>query len=95
MSRQHHYLKTWPNHFKDIESGKKTFEVRKNDRGYKEYDILHLQEYIPSYTISKEGEERFFYQPYTGREITKEVTYILDDPRFCKKGYVIMGLKAL
>ena len=80
MSRQHHYLKTLTNFYQDIESGKKNFEVRFNDRDFKVYDMLYLQEFIPPST-------------YTGREIRKEVTYVLDNPDYCKEGYVVLGLK--
>ena len=80
MSRQHHYLKTHPKYYIAPESGKKTFEVRFNDRNFKEYDILHLQEFVPPET-------------YTGRVMQFEVTYVLDNPDFCKKGYVVLGIK--
>ena len=79
MSRQHHYLKKLPKYFVPIERGIKNFEVRFNDRGYKIGDILHLKEFA-------DGE-------FTGRVITKEVCYILDEPEYCKKGYVILGMK--
>lgn len=79
MSRQHHYLKILPKYYMAVERGEKTFEVRYNDRNFKKYDILHLQEWL-------NGE-------YTGREINAEVTYVLDDPAYCKEGYVIMSIK--
>ena len=63
------------------ESGEKTFEVRRNDRNYRRYDILHLQEFA--------GDE------YTGRTIDAEVTYLLNDPELCKDGFVIMALKVI
>lgn len=77
MSRQHHYLKILPEYYRAIERREKTFEVRFNDRNYQKYDILHLKEWS--------GE-------YTGREITAEVTYILDDTLYCKDGYVVMSI---
>ena len=79
MSKQHHYIKILPEYYRAIESGKKTFEVRYNDRNYQVYDILHLQECVNDY--------------YTGREITAEITYILDDSKYCKDGYVVMAIK--
>ena len=79
MSRQHHYLKTLPKYFVPIERGIKNFEVRFNDRGYKIGDILHLEEFA-------DGE-------FTGRVITKEICYILDEQEYCKEGYVILGMK--
>jgi hypothetical protein len=40
-------LKTWPEYFAAIESGSKTFEVRKNDRNYKPGIALCLREWVP------------------------------------------------
>jgi len=40
-----HELKTWPEYFEEILTGKKTFEVRKNDRDYKVGDTLILKEF--------------------------------------------------
>jgi hypothetical protein len=79
MSRQHHYLKTVNPFFNDMSGGKKNFEVRFNDRNYNVGDVLHLQEFIPPETL-------------TGKELQAEVMYLLDDERFCKPGYVVMGL---
>lgn len=76
---QKHNLKIRPEYFNSIEKGDKTFEVRYNDRNYHLHDILVLQEH--------DGEK------YTGREITVEVTYLLDNPGYCKEGYVIMAIK--
>lgn len=42
-----HVLKTWPEFFRAIVDGKKTFEVRKNDRGFQTGDVLHLREFDP------------------------------------------------
>lgn len=78
MSRQHHYLKILPEYYRAIERGQKNFEVRFNDRNFKVWDVLHLQECI-------NGE-------YTGRKILADVSYILGDPAYCKEGYVIMAL---
>lgn len=83
MSRNYHDLKILPNFFMDIESGKKTFEVRFDDRGYRVYDILHLREWYPHPLPGG---------TYTGREMKKEVIYLLKDPEYCKEGFVVMGL---
>ena len=74
-----HALKTWPEYYKAIIDGTKTFEVRVNDRDYRVGDVLVLQEYIPG-----EG--------YTREMISKVISYILDNPQFVKEGYVVMGL---
>lgn len=76
-----HALKTEPIFFKAITEGIKTFDVRKNDRTFKMGDRLLLQEYHP------EAEK------YTGQEWNGEITYILDSPDYCKKNFVILGIK--
>lgn len=42
-----HELKTWPVYFEALWSGRKRFEVRKNDRGFKTGDRLVLKECDP------------------------------------------------
>jgi hypothetical protein len=76
-----HSLKTWPPFFEEVVSGDKTFEVRINDRGFDEGDLLKLCEYTPD-------------NGYTGREIVKKVSYVMLGGAFgLKEGWVIMGLK--
>lgn len=75
-----HQLKEATIYFEDVTSGRKTFEVRKNDRNFKVGDFLGLNELNP------EGIE-------TGRFALFRVTYILDNPKYCKEGYVILGIQ--
>lgn len=76
-----HELKTWPEFFEAVLNGNKTFEVRRDDRGFSVGDILHLKEYDIS------------LNRYTGRELAKTVTYILRGGKFgIEVGYVVMGL---
>lgn len=74
-----HDIKIKPNFLADIVSGVKTFEIRKNDRGYKKGDILNLQEY-------ENGE-------YTGNELKVKVTYIPDF--YLPDNYVVMGIELI
>lgn len=76
-----HELKITPEYFEAIAIGKKTFEVRANDRDYKVGDYLALNEYDAS------------GGSYTGRSCMVYVDYILKDENYCKSGYVIMGIK--
>lgn len=76
-----HALKTWPQYWKAIANGTKTFEVRKNDRNFQVGEKLILQEFDP-----KEG--------YSGGEIEREISFILEGGQFgIKKGYCVIGLK--
>ena len=81
MTRKQHDLKILPEYFEAIVKGEKNFEVRFNDRNFAMGDILLLREH--------DGNS------YTGRQITTEVTYLLDNPAYCKEGYVIMAIKKL
>ena len=74
-----HFVKITPQYFEAVLNGIKTFEVRYNDRNYKVGDTLILRE--------------FQCCNYTGREIEKRIVYILDDSKYCKEGFVILGLK--
>lgn len=77
-----HALKTWPDFFKQVQDGIKSFELRKNDRDYKLGDQLLLQEYDPK------------TDKYTGQEWKGEITYVFSDEKFgLKKGYVLLGIK--
>lgn len=78
-----HYLKTWTPFFKDIKNGIKNFEVRKNDRDYEVGDTLILEEFEPT------------TEKYTGAWIPKEIIYKLDDTRFVKENFIILGLKSI
>lgn len=76
-----HELKTWPDYFYRIFSGQKRFEVRKNDRDFQIGDVLYLKEYDP-----ETGE-------YTGRELFKNVTYVLKGGQFgIVDGYCVMSI---
>lgn len=76
-----HYLKTWPEFFEAVLGGQKNFEIRRNDRGFKTGDGVVLQEYEP---VAKQ---------FTGRSITFEIGFVLDDKRFglCS-GYCVFTL---
>lgn len=76
---KHHYLKILPEYYEAVKYGDKTFEVRLNDRDYQVNDVVHLQEYTNS--------------EYTGNELVKVISYVLDNVDYCKEGYVIFGLK--
>lgn len=73
-----HKLKLAKMFFEDVRSGRKSFELRKNDRDYQIGDILELRE-------MDNGEP-------TGRVIEKEITYILEGFAGLKEDYCIIAL---
>lgn len=76
-----HELKLAPRYFDAVADGSKPFEVRFNDRNYKVGDVLLLKEYV-----EEQGH-------YTGRKLSRLVTFVLNDKNFCKEDLVILGLR--
>ena len=79
-----HKLKVWLKYYSEIENENKTFELRKNDRGFQVNDYLYLQ----PFDNDKNKEVAI------GRTLAK-ITYILSDAKEfgLTEGYAILGLK--
>ena len=82
-----HQLKIKSEYFLDVASGKKTFEIRKNDRDFHVGDFLGLNE-LTEHSVNNKGEHK-----ETGRFILAEVTYVLTDTEYVKDGYAVLGIK--
>ena len=82
---QVHKLKTEADYIVSLASGEKTFEVRVNDRPYKEGDVLHLCAY--------DTQTKAWGSP----ELLCLVTYTLTSEIFdgVKDGWIVMGIKLL
>lgn len=65
--------------YEDVVSGKKSFELRKNDRGYKQGDKLIMLEF-------KDGK-------HTGRIVNADIVYMLEDYTGLAEGYCILGIQ--
>jgi len=79
-----HELKTWPEYFEAVARGDKTFEVRKDDRGFMRGDLLVLCEIEPD--DAPKG--------YTGRTCERRASYVLRGPGFgVEDGYCVMALE--
>lgn len=104
-----HELKCLPEYFEALASGKKTFEIRKNDRGFKVGDLIALNEFEPTdepyegcnempmpVRISVEKFDRISNDgSYSGRHQLFEVTYILDSEKLLPQGYVALSLSKI
>lgn len=77
-----HELKILPEYYRAVVERRKAFEVRKNDRPFAVGDSICLREFDPQ---SKYG--------YTGRIWYGHIKYILNNPLYCKKGFVIMSIE--
>jgi hypothetical protein len=82
-----HALKCWPSAFQAVHEGRKTFEIRLDDRGFEVGDYLRLAEWDPTV-------ERF-----TGRQLLVRVTYVLSGPEAetfgLRRDHVAMGIEHL
>lgn len=70
-----HELKTWSKYFQEVKSGRKTFEVRKNDRDFREGDTLILKEWQPKGNSLVSPNK--LVGEYTGDELEVEITYMM------------------
>lgn len=74
-----HQIKLGASFFDEVCRGEKSFELRKNDRGYKKGDILEMLEF-------SDGK-------FTGRTVRVLVTYMLDEYTGLEDGYCIMATR--
>lgn len=80
-----HELKTVPAYFAPLLEGAKTFEVRRDDRGFQKGDVLWLREFVPN--------ARTPQQQYTGRSILARISWILTAGQMgIEPGYVVMSV---
>ena len=73
-----HQVKIASQFFMDVCIGRKTFELRKNDRDYKVGDLLEMFEY-------KDGKR-------TERAVRAWISYILENYKGLEDGYCILGI---
>jgi len=81
MLSMEHELKILPEYFNEVWKKNKTFELRKDNRDYKVGETLKLLEF--------DGEK------YTGKEVSRTITYILKDCEQygLKDGFVILAME--
>lgn len=98
-----HELKTWPEFFDAVKRGDKTFEVRRNDRGFQVGDTLRLVRWQPSQGHGYAGggfetddDGKPWWHSHGGKraEIDVVVTYKMDGGRFgLDQPWCILGFK--
>lgn len=76
-----HELKILPVYFEAVISGDKSFEIRKDDRDFNQFDTLYLREYLAG--------------AFTGRMIICRVNYILGCFEGLQAGYVAMAIERM
>jgi hypothetical protein len=89
-----HHLKCWPDFFDAIKRGDKTFEVRKNDRGYQRGDALVLHKWDPTPSMGgrhyKLGGD-YVQQAEHADTLRLDVTYVLSGFGI-EPGFVCLGI---
>lgn len=78
MDDHRHKLKLAKMFFNDMQTGRKPFDLQKNDREYQLGDVIEYRE-------MDNGEP-------TGRVIEKEITYIMEGFAGLKEDYCILAL---
>lgn len=90
-----HELKILPQYFNAVVSNKKTFELRKDDRGFQVGDILMLKEFnLQEKYETIDGAETYF----SGKKVLRQISYILKDESESmglSKDYAILGIKPI
>lgn len=84
-----HTLKTLERYWDAVADGRKTFEVRKNDRAFQTGDILVLEKWDNDgrYYLTEPGDA---FEPM---KLRKRITYLLQGGQFgIKPGYCVLGL---
>jgi hypothetical protein len=85
-----HRLKTDPTPFEAVHTGKKTFEIRANDRGFQVGDALRLLETKYSGAQMRDG----LPLEYTGREMLRTISHVLEGYGL-QPGWCILSLAPL
>lgn len=87
-----HELKTDPAAFQAVLDGVKTYEIRRNDRGFAVGDALVLRETRHSGGMMALGAPL----EYTGRELTRCISHMLTGPIYgLEAGWSILSIQTL
>lgn len=86
-----HNLKIRKEYADQILWGYKTFELRKNDRNFKQGDSIEFS------VINVDGDSTVLYPSHPLNDIPYEITYVLTDvPEYgLMDGYAILGIKRI
>lgn len=88
-----HILKTWKRYFAAVVDGSKTFDARRNDRGFAVGDTLRLVEVNEEMGQAAPAWGGVHDLYFTGRSVDVVVTYLMDDVRFVQPGFVVMAIR--
>ncbi len=93
-----HILKCWPNSYDAIAAGVKSFEWRRDDRGFEVGDVLVLRKWNPAPAPGASGYVWMPRGPNTLPEYTEQrvrVTYILRGQFGVPQDYCVMSIELM
>lgn len=93
-----HELKIDKRWFDAVAVGAKSFEVRKDDRGFEIGDTLLISEWDPTMVEKEWGSSIESPRGDTGRKALATITYILRSEEFpvaIREGYAVLGIRIL
>lgn len=93
---QTHNLKTSPGYFEQVWQGLKTFEIRRDDRGFQRGDVVVLEEFDFHAACDCPNKARHNFttcEKYTGRTITADIGCVIGQMpgRGGERGFSGMG----
>ena len=89
-----HELKSWPESFKAIKKGRKTCDLRLDDRNFQIGNIILFQEFNPG--MGAGIGERDVQAHFTGETIGRIITHVQTGGLFgLEKEYVCLSLKRI
>ena len=93
-----HTLKSWPVHFQAVLARKKTAEIRRMDREFREGDFILLSEFVPegdAILRPKEKTPGVSSGEFTGAWIKLRITQVMESSQFLKDGYGLISFEFL
>ena len=88
-----HELKLHYSYYDLVAGEEKTFEVRKDDRGFQVGDALHLREWIDEKDwVDGSAKQK---EGFTERSCIAKITCILHEHEGITEGYVVLGITLL
>lgn len=83
-----HELKIKECYWKDVWNGRKTFEIRKNDRGYKIGDVIHF------HPIDDNGNEISIEKEFNDKYNNYLITYVFEGGEYgLDKDFCVFGIR--
>lgn len=88
-----HVLKTWPQYWEAVAGGAKTFEVRRDDRGFQRGDVVVLRKTTEKAPYDFQTRSGPWEVPITYFDLRFRIAWVQTGGRFgIEPGYVVLAL---